>query len=509
VPDDAPTEPHSLLAELSLEPDWVERLRDEPFERATALLAEADDLREGDHEQQHLAMSCYQGLQDRIDVETARGTAQVRWLLRSLDDLPAAFEPLMRRTALKAGDRSVREEADVAVGICLANGGDPGRAEGHLRACLAGVRDTGRPAEFAACMKLHAVFHRQRRVFESLVVARRAVLLAERAAHPYELAEALLRVAYGLISLEAWEALEEIVRQAEELLPQIAANRRQETALELSSVKANRDMQRGLPEQALRELEHVETVVRATGAFPTTERWLLALRGDVLLRAGEFEAARRKIEDALEEWRTQGPGAYYRLRLMAAQCEQGLGDTESAAELAAAIVAELTSGEGADLGSGMLLKIAADSGLVLQECGGLDDARSAWELAAHAAIQRVIELDQCTRYLADLSLDVEADRALFARVRPRFIETHEQTLARVATVFEKAIEAGEPWIEGLLADGEYFRICAWCHRFQSRDGTWVPGGQYLSASDTGRLSHGMCADCLADLRRTHPAFRDV
>ena len=40
----------------------------------------------------------------------------------------------------------MRAEAGVAVGICLANAGDVARAEGHLRAELAKVRGSGRPA---------------------------------------------------------------------------------------------------------------------------------------------------------------------------------------------------------------------------------------------------------------------------------------------------------------------------------------------------------------------------
>ena len=36
------------------------------------------------------------------------------------------------------------------------------------------------------------------------------------------------------------------------------------------------------------------------------------------------------------------------------------------------------------------------------------------------------------------------------------------------------------------------KLCAWCRRYQSADGTWQPGRR---ASDATIETHGICPDC--------------
>jgi hypothetical protein len=103
-----------------------------------------------------------------------------------------------------------------------------------------------------------------------------------------------------------------------------------------------------------------------------------------------------------------------------------------------------------------------------------------------------------------LSADEATDRRLLARARSAHLASQRDLLAAVASVFERAIAAGEPWARPLMSEDGQFKVCAWCHRFQPARGEWVPGGHYLTGQGRGRVTHGMCEDCY-DTVRSHVA----
>ncbi len=103
--------------------------------------------------------------------------------------------------------------------------------------------------------------------------------------------------------------------------------------------------------------------------------------------------------------------------------------------------------------------------------------KEAWDLAGHALIVRVAEIDACMRSLPEY--------------RTRFRERHQQLFREVAS--------SGPWppVDAAVVDGQGLVIaCAWCTRVRAADGHWVPIRQYLpQEGERFTLSHGICALC--------------
>lgn len=488
------------LSELELraaEPNWVAALTDVDAERAAQLLTDADDLRFGGLSDQRTALACYEGLARHIDPATAAGVDRMRWIVREAPELTPGLEPLLRRMAESLPHQELRREAAIAVGTCFLLDGESGRAEAYLRRQLAIVRGTGRIAEYAAALRLTHVFTCQHRIFECLVLGRRVVELAQALRPAVDQAAAWNRLAYGLLSIDAWDEIEHAIASMEKLLPLVAPNHRQRVAVWIAAVRANRALQQNDYDEALDQLDFIEVSIDATEGGPRALRPIHAWRGDVLWQAGRPQAATHELERALETTPTDDVVAF-RARHLLACCRVSLGDLPGARLLAVASLERLRSGLETEFGTGTLIQLGSRLGEVLTSCGELEQARTAYDLAGHSAVQRLVELDECVQALPELSTDEEHDRRLLAEIRALHINAHRELLESVARVFERAIVAGEPWARNLLdADGQV-QLCAWCHRYRTSRGVWVPGGQYLAAHPRGRLTHGMCPDCFGD-----------
>lgn len=483
----------------AFEPGWLERLSRESPARAAAILAAADELRDGDSAAQRLALGCYEGLWRRIDPASRDGAERVRWIVREASELSPGLEPLLRRAADVGRDEDLRHEASVALAGCLAARGELGRAEAHLRRELTAVRGTGRRAEFAACSRLHALFARQHRVFESLVLARRARSLAEQGGTALERADAWSRLAFGLLAVQAFEELEEPLDAMETLVREVPPHQRQRVVVALAELRAQRAIELSLTDEALRHLDLAQSSFEATGVDGEPLRTLHVLRARALLHSGQPLAAERSLRCALEGAASDDPLSF-RARYLEARCALADGRTEVARRLADEALAQLTDGLASDFGTGAMIRLGSHLGNLLRDCGDLVRARDAYDLAGHAAVQRIVELDECMRSLPELSADEATDRRLLARARLSHLATHRELLAAVAQVFEHAIAADEPWARPLMSDDGRFHVCPRCHRFRPERGEWVPGGHYLTGQRVGRVTHGMCEDCFGAVR---------
>jgi len=85
--------------------------------------------------------------------------------------------------------------------------------------------------------------------------------------------------------------------------------------------------------------------------------------------------------------------------------------------------------------------------------------------------------------------------AFVARIKEEV--TRQTALARDLTAALAEVQR----LSGLL------RMCAWCRRIRTDEGTWEPFEVYIMAHSDVDITHGICPDCAARQRaeRQHPA----
>ncbi|MEM7167306.1 MAG: hypothetical protein AAF581_17730 [Planctomycetota bacterium] len=121
----------------------------------------------------------------------------------------------------------------------------------------------------------------------------------------------------------------------------------------------------------------------------------------------------------------------------------------------------------------------------------VDHARDAYDLAATAALARLIQLHRAAKELPELAEATAADWELLNAHRQRLV-------ARQSRLYEAIVELwqpGNPAFDLVVGDDELLRVCAWCKRVHGVDGTWTPVTQFFPDMADLSATHGICTDC--------------
>ena len=364
-------------------------------------------------------------------------------------------------------------------------------AEAAYREVLDAARRTGSPLEREATVSLARLCGNDGREFEAIALALRARDLSAAAGDLFRLALAQLQFANALDAVEDYaripDVLDRVARGLDLLEPVEATRLRLSVALHRARLAANL----GQVEAALAALVEVDAASRAVNGQPAPERitWFVHVVA--------LNAAGRHAE--VEPWLAVAPAsggmvrreleyAEQRVRCLLALRPEPDGLTAAAAFLDAVIVAPHTT-----VGAAWRLRAVADLGTRLATIAGASTlARTAWDIAGHAMLLRVAQIEQCVRSLPELAGAGTEVLDLLTAYRSRFRERHEQLLREVG--------AARPWPpvdrrppaprRGMTV------VCAWCARVRADDGAWMPIRQFVpSEQQDFKLSHGICAAC--------------
>ena len=188
----------------ALDVDFEARVRAAPRPVQDRLLAEADLLRlTGEDDASWRALTVYRALVERIEEPGPVHLDRAAWTTRE----SPARDAVQRRIATRALEHPVLDEHVAAVctlAACEWTAGEFVAAERRLRALLPEVRGQGDLSELDTYYALACLYAWQRRELEALVMARRALAVAEVRTdlHPVHVAHALSALADAYRSLE-------------------------------------------------------------------------------------------------------------------------------------------------------------------------------------------------------------------------------------------------------------------------------------------------------------------
>jgi len=152
-----------------------------------------------------------------------------------------------------------------------------------------------------------------------------------------------------------------------------------------------------------------------------------------------------------------------------------------------------------DLG---IIERASELGRVFAEqLDSPDDSYAAYDVAAKAALRRLLDVNRSAHELPELAEATAEDWEI--------LDAHRKSLlARHAAVFG-AIEilwrAGHAASDLLLDEDGYVQACGWCRRIRSKEGHWLPLAQYLPPDDDLSITHGICKSCSAQFEQEIPS----
>lgn len=399
-------------------------------------------------------------------------------------------------TRLSRVPRSVSQYGAMDAAATLQRGesheraGELAAAEADYRAVLAATRGSGDALERAANVDLARLCASDGREFEALALSDAAAQLAERAHHPWDLARARLQYATALHGIEDYARVPVVLGQIAAAVAGFDEGHAWRLRLSLSLQRARLAAYLGDVDAARLALDQAsEASIASTGA-PVPARIVWLVNVVALNTAGRCAEA--------EPWLDKAPPSEGVIRRELeyaehkARCLLGLRPESDGVAAAAAFLDALEGAPAGTVGSAWRLRAALDIGRRLTELvGPVPVTKQAWDVAGHALIVRVLEIDACLRTLPELASAGPVVFDLLTEYRARFRERHQQLLREVA--------ASRPWppIDLGLVDAKGLVIaCAWCTRVRTADGQWTPIRQFLP-QDEGqfKLSHGICAGC--------------
>jgi len=300
-----------------------------------------------------------------------------------------------------------------------------------------------------------------------------------------------------LAEMREWGEFDALLPRAAELVTALPADAPDTVPPALFAMRLRSAMERGEPETALAMLnalpparsDHIYAIHHAS--------WRESVRGAVLTQLGRLDEAADLLARTCEVVEP-GTRRWYALLERQATCAALRADDEDLRDAASKALAAPIADMLKRLGSGRGLRISVSLAKALRDRGLDELACDALDRGAICAIERIREIDRVVRDLPELSFVTIDDRALLARVRKRFSTEHRELLRALATLFERAGTAEEPWFAGLLS-GDHAVVCAWCARLRSDEGQWMPVGHLMPHDGPLRLSHGICETCLEQL----------
>lgn len=383
-------------------------------------------------------------------------------------------------------------DADTAVRLGEAHevAGELAAAEAHYRAALAATRGTGGVTERAVSVNLARLCATDGREFEALALAHVAANLAEQAGALWDWARARLQLATAFHGIEDYARVPAVLDQIAAILTTLDDAHASRMRLSLALQRARLAASLGDVERARAALRETHAASRAATGKPATDRIVWLVNVVALNTAGRFD------ED--EPWLEKAPPADGVVRRelecaeQRARCLLGLRPETDGLAAAAVFLAGLRDAPEGTVGSAWRLRAAIAIGGRLAELAASSHVtKEAWDLAGHALIIRVAEIDACIRSLPEVAAAGTEVFDLLTEYRARFRERHQHLLREVA--------ASQPWppVDAVAVDRHGLVVaCAWCTRVRAADGHWVPIRQFIpQEGERFTLSHGICALC--------------
>ncbi len=363
-------------------------------------------------------------------------------------------------------------------------------AESAYRQVLEGARGTGSEVERQVTINLARLCANDGREFEAFALASCARDLAAAAGDAWRLALAQLQLANALDAVEDYDAIPGVLDRVAGGLdlfdPADASGLRLSVALHRARLAANL----GDVDAARAALAEAHQTSLALHGRPASDRIVWFVNVVALNQAGRQAEA--------EPWLDRMPPSEGIVRRELEYAEQrawcllAVRPVPAGMDAAISFLDALGRAPVATVGAAWRLRAAVNLGARLVAVDGAEEARRiAWDVAGHAILTRVSQIEQCVRTLPELT-DVGAE--VFARLaayRTRFRDRHEQVLREVA--------AARPWppvdARSSLRPGLTV-VCAWCARVRAEDGAWLPIRQFVPAGrEDFKLSHGICTAC--------------
>ncbi len=472
APPDRDAARHALDAAASESGEFVSDAEARLFERVAASLDPRDD---GD----------------------ARRISRHLWSSRSPG---ASLDEFSSRVAREALDPEVRQRATLVCGQNAMFAGNLNEADRCVRAVLLSARGSGKRIERHAVLALGTVALQLRREFEALVLVRLAIREMDAADDAWGSVIARLNVCavYSLIGdmgrlAATLDELEPAIRTIDDpvrlaLAARVCHRRRAEVL-----------QSRGCFDAALGALRACEFV--GGPRYPGERQFTVLLEADIHFARGQFERAADHLTEAARLGSsTDARGLRIRTRRLCLNVCRGVTTTVEDAD---ALLDALQSKSGTDVGPAsrreFAIQIADAIGSVP---AGLAVARRAYDVAAAAAFERLIELDRFVRDVPESATPTVDDLIVLEQFRRRTVTAQRETHAAVARLIAKAAREGRTPAPMLPSDGELTCVCAWCQRVRTKDGVWLSIQQFLPLQLEGaiELTHGICDSCFPSLR---------
>lgn len=435
---------------------------------------------------------------DPRDAGDGRRIARILWSSR----VPAApCRGFLERVAREADDPALRHVAVLSCAQIAMFGGDVLGADRLVRDVLLASRGTGSRVERTAVLALGKLALQLRREFEALVLSRRAASLMDEAHDVWGGANARLNLCavYSLIGdvprLSA--ALDEIAVRLPRLLDPV---RHAFVSRSVHRRRAEVSLACGDAAEALASLRAAERV--GGTLYPGELEFALHLEAEIEFARDDVDRAAELLTAAAALGSPTGVrGLRIRAQRVAVDARRGGGaDAIAGAE---ALLRDLRSSEGVRAGPAARREFALRVARGVQSLpGAIDVARRAYDLAASAAFDRLIELDGFVREVPESASPSREDLAVIEHYRRRTERSQRVTHAAVARLVADAVMEGRMPAEILPPSGELTCVCAWCQRVRTRGGSWLTVQQFLPLCLDGaiELTHGICEACLPALR---------
>ena len=418
----------------------------------------------------------------------------------------ACLDAFLARVAAQAPDPETRRLADLVCGQNAMFAGDLREADRRVRGVLLESRGSGSRVERVAILALGRVSLQSRREFEALVLARRAVRAMDAAGDAWGSVISRLTAASVLSMIGDMNRLSEALDDLRPRTRGVTDPVRRPLVERTYRIRRAEVLEsEGRHAAALHALVAAERV--GGRLYPGEQRTTLILRAEILLADGRLERA----ADDLTTAAGLGPATDVRgLRIRARRLGLDVRrEASTAVDDAGALLDDLQWGAQADVGPAARRELAIQ---IAEAVGPIPSAlplaRRAYDLAAAAAFERLIELERFVRDVPESAAPTRDDLRVLEDLRRRTVAAQRDTHAAVARLIAEAAREGRTPVPMLPSDGGLICVCAWCQRVRTSDGVWLSIQQFLPLQTDGaiQLTHGICDACLPVLRgRLHGA----
>lgn len=451
-------------------------------------IAEADRQR---NQNPKAALRTYAGANPASIVEDAD---RLLWITQQFSEVPPPeLQPLLNLATTDADGLAQRRALHL---MALANwfGGDLAEAESLWRRGFELGRESEDDIWFACLQNLTLVFTVGGRFFEGLVLLGQACRVARRIGDPYGIAYAHVRRAAALHQLDDLAGAAHELRLVDRIYPQIEDPiKGHKIAASSLAVKCyifkHRKQWREAHAAVLEQISHLEVLPASTKA---------SLIGCHSARLGiECELAPERATELIAE--LDGLGA--RLGLGEAW-EPMLRTNSEQLKLRRALI----NGDRAEaLRAGRalldlyrtrsrddeLIQRTRSLGRSFTEIGAIDEARVAYDLAATTALRRIVQIDQVTRDIPELSDATSEDWAILNAHRHKLVARRSRLYDAIVALWKP----GNAAFDLVVGDADFLRVCAWCKRVRTASGAWIPVTQFFPEAADFQATHGICDHC--------------